>query len=216
MRKSDADLFAEYWSNRSTELRNQLVARNLKLAYQALERFWTSRFESDREDLRQVALLGLIKAVEGFDVCRGASFSTYSSCLIRGEIQHYMRDKMPMMRGSRSIHRMLKEYKITEVDAAKLNSRLQNILWLGMRVYPDCENPMMLEETLAAPEIGEWESIESVYQEIERLPEPLRELARLKSRSLSHKEISQRLGIHSMTVTRRLTRACGLLRKQLI
>lgn len=216
MRKLDVDLFVEYRVTRSNRLRNQLVARNLNLAYEVLTEVCNDRARHDWEDLRQVASIGLIKAVEGFDHCRGASFSTYAVPKIRGELQHYLRDKVPLIQGTRSIEGMLRRGKITKVDAAKFRFQIQNVWSLGLKVPQDSDNPPTLEEALAAPESGEWELIESLEREIECLPEPLREVAKLRAESLDLKQIARRMGIGQMAVTRRLARACDRLRKQLI
>jgi len=58
------------------------------------------------EDIIQVGSLGLIKAVEQFDKQHGASFKTYATYLITGEIRHYLRDKSAMIRAPREIHEL--------------------------------------------------------------------------------------------------------------
>ena len=50
------------------------------------------------DDLIQVGSLGLIRAIERFDISKGHAFSSFATPYIRGEIQHYLRDKSPSVR----------------------------------------------------------------------------------------------------------------------
>ena len=58
------------------------------------------------DDLRQVALLGLVKAVERFDLGRGVPFGAYASRTINGEIKRWFRDKSWSVRPPRSAQEM--------------------------------------------------------------------------------------------------------------
>lgn len=58
------------------------------------------------EDIIQVGSLGLIKAVEQFNNTYGASFKTYATYLITGEIRHYLRDKIAMIRAPRELQEL--------------------------------------------------------------------------------------------------------------
>jgi RNA polymerase sigma-B factor len=85
-----AALFAEYHRSGDRRIRDQLIEANLGLAESIARRF-SGRGESD-EDLRQVALLGLLKAVERFDPERGLAFSSFASPTIEGELKRHFRD----------------------------------------------------------------------------------------------------------------------------
>ena len=74
----DDSLFRRYAASRDRKLRNQIVERHLGLAAHIAQRFGTGRGPDD--DLRQVAMLGLVKAVDRFDPDYGAAFS-----LVRGD-----------------------------------------------------------------------------------------------------------------------------------
>jgi RNA polymerase sigma-B factor len=54
---------------------------------------WIYQCHENYEDLLQVGCLGLIRAVERFDLDKGSAFSSFAIPYIRGEIQHYLRDK---------------------------------------------------------------------------------------------------------------------------
>lgn len=58
------------------------------------------------EDIIQVGAVGLIKAVEQFSNSYGASFKTYATYLITGEIRHYLRDKANIIRAPRELQEL--------------------------------------------------------------------------------------------------------------
>lgn len=80
--------------------RDELVNGNLKLVLSVVQRF-TGRGEN-LDDLFQVGCIGLIKAIDNFDVSHGVKFSTYAVPMIIGEIRRYLRDNNSV-RVSRSI-----------------------------------------------------------------------------------------------------------------
>lgn len=85
-------LFKDYQNTQSIELRNQLIELNFGLVKKEAY-YWVNQCQESYEDLLQVGCLGLIRAIERFDVTKGNSFSTFAIPYIRGEIQHYLRDK---------------------------------------------------------------------------------------------------------------------------
>ncbi len=70
--------------------RDELISGNLKLVLSVIQRF-TNRGENP-DDLFQVGCIGLIKAIDNFNVDLGVRFSTYSVPMIIGEIRRYLRD----------------------------------------------------------------------------------------------------------------------------
>ena len=81
-------LFAEY-HNGNIEAKDKIVNGNLKLVLSILQRFNNSKHNMD--DLFQVGVLGLIKAVDNFDTSLGLRLSTYAVPLIIGEVKRYKR-----------------------------------------------------------------------------------------------------------------------------
>jgi RNA polymerase sigma-B factor len=55
------------------------------------------------DDLTQVALLGLVRAIDRYDATRGVPFAAYASATITGELKHYLRDSSWMVRPSRRV-----------------------------------------------------------------------------------------------------------------
>lgn len=80
--------------------RDMLVEGNLRLVLSVLQRF-SGRGEN-MDDLFQVGCIGLLKAIENFDVSLGLRFSTYGVPMIAGEIRRFLRDGSPV-RVSRSL-----------------------------------------------------------------------------------------------------------------
>src|SRR4029453_18499930 len=83
--------FAEYRRTGDRDLRNALVEDHVRLP-----EFLARRFQPRGEpldDLRQVALVGLLKAVERFDPDRGLQFSSFATPTIVGELKRHFRDR---------------------------------------------------------------------------------------------------------------------------
>jgi RNA polymerase sigma-B factor len=85
------ELFKEYKSTKSPEVRDTLVEMYINLVEYLARRF-KNRGEPI-EDLIQVGTIGLIKAIDRFDVERAVEFTTYATPTIVGEIKRYFRDK---------------------------------------------------------------------------------------------------------------------------
>jgi len=80
--------------------RESLIAGNLRLVLSVIQRF--SNRGENLDDLFQVGCIGLIKAIDNFEVDRGLRLSTYAVPMIIGEVRRYLRDNSTM-RVSRSM-----------------------------------------------------------------------------------------------------------------
>lgn len=100
------DLFINY-KNGDKEARELLVNGNLKLVLSVLKKFYNKADNLD--DLFQIGCVGLIKAIDNFDLNYNVRFSTYAVPMILGEIKRYIRDN-----NSIRISRSLKDiaYKV--------------------------------------------------------------------------------------------------------
>ncbi|MFW5996060.1 MAG: SigB/SigF/SigG family RNA polymerase sigma factor [Halanaerobiaceae bacterium] len=90
------------------EALNKLVKHNLRLVLKITYRFKNTDY--DLRDLFQIGVIGLIKAVKGFDLERGVKFSTYAVSRILGEIRLHLRDD-EMIRVSRSLKKRARDIK---------------------------------------------------------------------------------------------------------
>lgn len=82
------------------QAREELINGNLRLVLSVIQRF-SGRGEN-ADDLFQVGCIGLIKAIDNFDITQPVKFSTYAVPMIQGELRRYLRDNTPV-RVSRSI-----------------------------------------------------------------------------------------------------------------
>lgn len=80
--------------------RDELVLGNLKLILSVIKKF--AHRGENLDDLFQVGCLGLLKAIDNFDMSHGVRFSTYAVPMIIGEIRRYLRDNSSI-RVSRSL-----------------------------------------------------------------------------------------------------------------
>lgn len=80
--------------------REELINGNLRLVLSVIQRFQNRGEHSD--DLFQVGCIGLMKAIDNFDLSQNVKFSTYAVPMIIGEIRRYLRDNNPI-RVSRSL-----------------------------------------------------------------------------------------------------------------
>lgn len=113
--KKMKELF-ERMQNGETEVREQLVKGNLRLVLSVIQRF-NNRGEHV-DDLFQVGCIGLMKAIDNFDLSQNVKFSTYAVPMIIGEIRRYLRDNNPI-RVSRSLRDIA--YKAMQVRDRLIN-----------------------------------------------------------------------------------------------
>jgi RNA polymerase sigma-B factor len=89
--KSDRELLREYHDGGNLAAREQLIERYMSLV-RSLARRYAYRGEQ-LDDLVQIGAIGLIKAIDRFDVDRGVELTTYATPNIIGEIKRHFRDK---------------------------------------------------------------------------------------------------------------------------
>jgi RNA polymerase sigma-B factor len=89
--KSDRELLREYHERGNVSAREELIERYMSLV-RSLARRYAYRGEQ-LEDLVQIGAIGLIKAIDRFDVNRGVELTTYATPNIIGEIKRHFRDK---------------------------------------------------------------------------------------------------------------------------
>lgn len=135
--------------------RDTLVTENVGLVYMVLKRFSNRGFE--QEDLFQIGVIGLLKAIDKFDLSRELSFSTYAVPMIIGEIRRFLRDD-GMIHVSRQIKDNARKIAMVKEDLKKNNN-----------LDPTIEELMQAtglssEDILAAMEAST--EVESIYQPI--------------------------------------------------
>lgn len=169
--------------------RTQLVEENVGLIWCVAKRFYGRGTEA--EDLFQIGSIGLLKAIDKFDLSYDVKFSTYAVPMISGEIKRFLRDD-GMIKVSRSLKELAyKAYLVKEKLTDKLNREptLEEIA--DTMDVPKEELVQALEST------GEVESLHKpVYQQdgselqlMERLPEKEEQ----EERIINHMLLSQLL-----------------------
>ncbi|NLX64859.1 MAG: RNA polymerase sporulation sigma factor, SigF/SigG family [Clostridiaceae bacterium] len=131
------------------EARNTLIDNNTGLVWSVVKRFRNRNVEI--EDLFQIGCIGLIKAVDKFDLSFNVQFSTYAVPMILGEIRRYFRDD-----GVIKVSRSLKELSIKARDASeKLEQKMgrpPSILELAEELGEEPENIVHAMEASRTPD----------------------------------------------------------------
>ncbi|HJC90949.1 MAG TPA: RNA polymerase sporulation sigma factor SigF [Candidatus Mediterraneibacter excrementigallinarum] len=137
------------------EAREQLVEENVGLVWCVVKRFYGRGTEA--EDLFQIGSIGLLKAIDKFDLSYDVKFSTYAVPMISGEIKRFLRDD-----GMIKVSRSLKELAYKSVQAReKLTDRLGREPTLEELAK---ETGVDKEEIVQAMEAGG--EVESLYRPI--------------------------------------------------
>ncbi|MBX5463929.1 MAG: sigma-70 family RNA polymerase sigma factor [Clostridia bacterium] len=126
--------------------RERLVELNLPLVRSLVERLPASREE--REDLLQAGVIGLLKAIDGFDPERGTRFSTYAVPAILGELRAYLRSTAAL-HVSRDLRELGRRARLLEAELAQAQGRSPGVEELAACLGVDRER---LVEALAARE----------------------------------------------------------------
>ena len=111
-------LLKKYRENNDTVAREKLICGNLRLVLSVIQRF--SNRGEEMDDLFQVGCIGLMKAIDNFDLNQNVRFSTYAVPMIIGEVRRYLRDNNSL-RVSRSL-------RDTAYKAMQVKEQLQNDL----------------------------------------------------------------------------------------
>jgi RNA polymerase sigma-B factor len=111
-------LFLHYRATADPETREQLVQQFLPLSRHLARKYISG---NEREDVEQVAALGLLKAIERFDPSRGLAFTSFAVPTILGEVKRYFRDLGWSVRVPRSVQELVpKVDRASEALIAKL------------------------------------------------------------------------------------------------
>jgi RNA polymerase sigma-B factor len=231
-----APAHAEYARSRDPMLRERLLALHAGLARALAKRF--ARRGHPLDDLTQVAFVGLIKAVDGFDPGRGLQFSTYAMPTILGELKRHMRDQSWGIRPPRRIHDVYLAVERAVDDLAQELRRRPSVAEvaaeIGMsdedvveameaasgRQLASIEMPtsrgLRLAEALAGDDRGLADAERSIAVSalLRRLPEPDEQVVRMRfGRDMTQLEIARVLGLSQMQVSRTLARSLERLRR---
>jgi RNA polymerase sigma-B factor len=169
-RSQEHELFARFARNHDQATRDELVARYLPLARKLASSF---RNGEDVDDLEQVAAIGLLKAVDRFEVDRGLAFSTYAMPTILGELKRHFRDQSWGVRVPRSVKELaVRVEHVSSVLISELG-RSPTVPELAAAANSTSERVLEAMEASAARHLSSLDGPYTVSGE----PEPAREVS---------------------------------------
>lgn len=131
------------------EAKKVLIEKNMGLIRHILKRFAGRGYEM--EDLFQIGCIGLIKAIDRFDLSKGLCFSTYAVPMISGEIRRFLRDD-GMIKVSRSIKENAYRVSVARQELENTLHREPTIGELEQKTNLDAEEIVMAMEAGARVE----------------------------------------------------------------
>ena len=205
--------------------REKFIVGNMRLVLSLVKRFWAKNANAD--DVFQAGCVGLIKAIDNFDLSVGVKFSTYAVPMIIGEIKRYLRDGNSL-RVSRSIrdtaYRVLKvresiEERDEEATLEKIASEMQVAVSEVVYALDALSDPVSLydpvynkagDTLLLMDQLCDEKNNDEVWTERVALNEAMERLGEREKRILflryyegkTQTEISEEVGISQAQVSR--------------
>lgn len=246
LKNESMELLRVYEQSPSNQIRNKLVKLNIGLVRKEVHH-WLNKCSETYDDLLQVGCIGLIRAIDRFDLSKGRAFSSFATPYIRGEIQHYLRDKSPSVRIPRN-------WLAMERQAAKLKQELRQqlkckptelevaeALGISLKEWQEiqlaCRNksplsldaPVQYDEEEGATSLGElvpdnqYRSFQLAQEDRIRLQQALGKLEDGTRKvlefvflcDLTQKETAEKMGISSVTVSRRVKKGLNCLKEMM-
>ena len=208
------------------QAREDYIKGNLRLVLSVIQRF--SGNNENVDDLFQIGCIGLIQAIDNFDITQNVRFSTYAVPMILGEVRRYLRDNNSI-RVSRSLRdtaykanyarenlmkKNMKEPTIMEIaDEVGLSKEeityamdaIQTPMSLYEPVYTDGGDPLYVMDQISDKKNREENWIEqlSLNEAMKRLPDRERNIIRMRFyEGRTQTEVAEEVGISQAQVSR--------------
>ncbi len=221
------------------DAREALIKGNLRLVLSVIQRF-NNRGENV-DDLFQVGCIGLIKAIDNFDLGKNVKFSTYAVPMIIGEIRRYLRDNNPI-RVSRSLrdiayrvlqirdklaNRFSREPSIREIageldlpreDIVFALDAIQEPISLFEPIYYDGGDPIFVMDQVSDEKCADdrWLVDLAIKEALTKLNERERLILTMRFyKGKTQMEVADEIGISQAQVSRLEKAALKFLRKQI-
>lgn len=239
-RASDRDeLFAAFAADPSERNRNAIVE-----AFMPLAEYFAGRYRNrgaDSADLRQVAMVALVKAADRFDPAVGVQFSTFAGRTIDGELKRYFRDATWSVRVPRSLQERSLRVRAAVDELALRNGSSPTVDQIAAETGFDTDEvieALDVQQSYRASSIDGTShpdgnvratprALSTVDSEVERfddkvavgellraLPDREREILELRfAGELTQGEIADRIGVSQMHVSRLIRRSLEQLRE---
>lgn len=209
------------------EAREEYINGNLRLVLSVIQRFANSNENVD--DLFQIGCVGLIKAIDNFDITQQVKFSTYAVPMILGEIRRYLRDSSSPIRVSRSLrdtaykaiyakeglmkrnlkeptmHEIAVEVGISKEEIAYALDAIQSPLSLYEPVYSDGGDTLYVMDQIKDKKNKEenWVEDISLNEALKRLPEREKDIIEMRFyEGKTQMEVAKEIGISQAQVSR--------------
>jgi RNA polymerase sigma-B factor len=239
-RDEDRALLRRYHEGGDTGAREELIERHLPLV-RSLARRYAGRGES-LEDIEQVGAIGLIKAIDRFELARDVSLATYATPNVVGEIKRHFRDKGWAVRVPRALQElnasmsgaierltvtMARSPSIAEI-AKELETTPEQVLealevgsaysTISLSSGPSGEEELDPMETIGSEDEGfeRSEQRAALAPALAHLPAREREILRMRfEEGLPQTQIAQRVGLSQMHVSRLIRKSLAVMREEL-
>lgn len=219
------ELLRQIRNTGSKEARDKLIKGNLRLVLSVIQRF-TGRGE-DVDDLFQIGVVGLIKAIDNFDLTKEVRFSTYCVPMITGELRRHLRD-YSHVKVSRSLRDlaykaiqakerlMLRNQREPSIDeiARELNEKRADIVIalesisdpvsLYEPVYTDSDDTLYIMDQIGdRNDVESWMDELTIRDAISQLGDRERNIIYLRfMRGKTQTEVANEIGISQAQVSR--------------
>ena len=205
--------------------KEELIAQNISLVKSIVKRYLGKGVDYD--DLFQIACMGFLKAISGFDEAFGVKFSTYAVPMIAGEIKRFMRDdgsvkvSRALKQTAKEMNLFVEEYTITHGKqptikeiAEKFNlDEAETVFVMGSAKMPvslysgadykDGSERELIETLPASDDSEEWLDKMLLRVAIEDLPERERKIIVLRYfRDMTQSEVAEKIGVSQVQVSR--------------
>ena len=228
--------FAEYARTRNAGLRDELVEEFVGLSNHLARRF-VHRGEP-LDELQQVAMVGLFKAIDRFEPDRGMQFSTFAVPTIMGELKRHFRDTGWAVRIPRRLQELYLQLNRVVAELTQELGRSPTPGELAARAEVDEEEVLEAMEagslynlaSLDAPPgadapvpdppapVDDYRTVDerlAIERLLASLPDRERAIVELRFfAGLTQSEIAERVGLSQMHISRLLTQSLGRLREQ--
>jgi RNA polymerase sigma-B factor len=240
-REEDRELLRRYHERGDTGAREALIQRHLPLV-RSLARRYAGRGEA-LEDIEQVGAIGLIKAIDRFELDRDVSLATYATPNVVGEIKRHFRDKGWAIRVPRALQelnasmsgaierltgKLGRSPSIAEI-ADELKTSPEEVLeamevgsaysTVSLSAGPGGDDELDPLETIGDEDV-EFERSEhraALAPALNRLAPREREILRMRfEEGLPQTQIAQRIGLSQMHVSRLIRKSLSTMREELL
>lgn len=222
--------------NKDEKAKELLVKENLSLVWSLVHRFNSMMYE--KEELFQIGCVGLIKAIDKFDVSYDVAFSTYAVPIILGEIKRHFRDDgaIKVSRSIKELNQKIskisneyliknnKEISIEELADTLNVSKSDIVLAIDSKYFPTSLNEVIyekdgsvitVEERLVEKESYSLIDKITLYEEINKLTEKERKLIKMRYYlDMNQDQIAKEFNVSQVQISRLEKKIIEKLKKQ--